>query len=112
MVEGIFSKDPSQTLFLFFSNLRVLYGRGGSEHEDPTALALDDIGESKPMVEERRFDGVANGGVNSRKSLPKYVISGRDGSMFSLKYSIAIVERSKSSSVTLYARPRGCVEAM
>ena len=47
------------------------------------------------------LDGVAKGGVNSKKSLPKYVISGRVGSMFSLKYSIAIVERSNSSSVTL-----------
>ena len=56
------------------------------------------------------LDGVAKGGVNSKKSLPKYVISGRVGSMFSLKYSIAMVERSNSSSVTLYARPSGWVE--
>lgn len=39
--------------------------------------------------------------VISKKSVPKYVISGKLGSMCSLKYSIAIVVRSKSSSVTL-----------
>ena len=64
-----------------------------------------------PSPVERRLEGVAKGGVNSRKSLPKYVISGKEGSMFSLKYSIAIVLRSNSSSVTLYARPGGLVEA-
>lgn len=37
----------------------------------------------------------------SKKSVPKYVISGKFGSMCSLKYSIAIVVRSNSSSVTL-----------
>lgn len=78
-----------------------MYGSGGSEHEDPTALARLDIGESNPIPEESLLDGVANGGVNSRKSLPKYVISGREGSMFSLKYSMAMVLRSNSSSVTL-----------
>ena len=89
-------------MYVTVIDLRVLYGRGGSEQEEPTALALLDIGESKPMEEDPNLlDGVAKGGVNSKKSLPKYVISGRVGSMFSLKYSIAMVERSNSSSVTL-----------
>ena len=70
------------------------------------------MGESNPIPDGSLLDGVANGGVNSRKSLPKYVISGREGSMFSLKYSIAMVDKSNNSSVTLYARPRGWVEAM
>ena len=74
---------------------------GGSEHDDPTALALLDMGESKPIPADSLLEGVAKGGVNSRKSLPKYVISGKEGSMFSLKYSMAMVERSNSSSVTL-----------
>lgn len=38
----------------------------------------------------------------SKKSVPKYVISGKLGSICSLKYSMAIVVKSKSSSVTLY----------
>ena len=87
-----------QTLYL-----RLLYGSGGSEHEDPTALARLEIGESKPTFNGScsRLEGVANGGVKSKKSLPKYVISGRVGSMFSLKYSMAMVDKSNSSSVTL-----------
>ena len=82
----------------------MLYGSGGSEHEDPTALARLDIGESKPTLFNgscRRFEGVAKGGVKSKKSLPKYVISGSVGSMSLLKYSMAIVDKSNSSSVTL-----------
>ena len=49
---------------------------------------------------------LAKGVAKSRKSAPKYEISGRVGSSFSLKYSIAIEERSNISSVTLYALPR------
>ena len=43
---------------------------GGSEQEDPTALALLDIGESRPPVLDNFFRGEANGGVKSRKSDP------------------------------------------
>ena len=35
-----------------------------------------------------------NGVVKSRNSVPKYVISGSLGSTWSLKYSMAMVERS------------------
>ena len=31
--------------------LQLLYGRGGSEQDDPTALARLDMGESKPTPE-------------------------------------------------------------
>jgi len=59
----------SEEELLFFAALAAR--RGGSEQDEPTALARLDIGESNPSPVERRLEGVAKGGVNSRKSLPK-----------------------------------------
>lgn len=39
--------------------------------------------------------------ARSKKSAPKYAISGKVGSILSLKYSIAIELKSNNSSVTL-----------
>ncbi|TMW48081.1 hypothetical protein DOY81_006821 [Sarcophaga bullata] len=43
---------------------------------------------------------------NLKKSLLKYAIPGKVGSMRSRKYSIAMVDKSKSSSVTRYGRSK------
>ena len=48
---------------------------------------------------------LVNGVVKSKNSAPKNVISGKVGSICSLKYSMAIVDKSNNSSVTLYALP-------
>lgn len=58
---------------------------------------------SRDMMEDET-SRVVNGFVLDVKSLLKYAISGKFGSMCSLKYSMAIVDRSNNSSVTLKGR--------